>query len=65
MIKHTKKSITEIKESEMEYIGPINLNYDLLKQAWSLENSTQNNRNLWTASWKKLPWKLGQLRSMP
>lgn len=50
--------------SEMGYICPINLNYDLLKQALSLENSTQNNRNLQTTSWKKLPWKLGQLRCM-
>lgn len=33
-----------------------------MKKALSLENSTQNNRNLQTTRWKKLPWKLGQLR---
>lgn len=38
--------------SEIEYIDPVNLNYDLLKQALFLENSIQNNRNLQTSSWK-------------
>lgn len=38
--------------SEINYIGPINLNYDLLKQALCLENSTQNKRNLQTTTCK-------------
>lgn len=56
--------MTEIREPERVYISSMNLNFDLLRQALSLENHTQNNREAFKPQVEKLTWKLGQLTGL-